>query len=193
MLDINIGHHNQGMSGHLLGLAVFTLGNVDKTVTLSQEPDTRQLAPASPGWVIGCVVTSARDITIKTSQILRMSALLNGIRNPNCPDYNAHTGLSDWSCVNLIKFLAPSISCGPQTLETNIESVHQQDMCRSELSQDLSYCHGSGLSSVMARPDESPAQTLYTCTLPIVSGDQDMSGIWRVQCGVMHNEKCRDR
>ena len=100
MPDINIDHHNQGMSGHLLGLAVFTLGNVDKTGTLEPRAwlaatDRRQLAlaPASPGWVIGCVVTSARDITIKTSRILRMSAILNGIRNPNCPDYNAHTGL----------------------------------------------------------------------------------------------------
>ena len=48
-LDTNLGHHNQG---HLLGLAVFTLGNVDKTL----EPglaasDRRQLVPglASPG------------------------------------------------------------------------------------------------------------------------------------------------
>ena len=56
MLDINIGHHNQGMSGHLLVLAVFTLGNVDKTVTLEPRAwlaatDRRQLAPApaSPG------------------------------------------------------------------------------------------------------------------------------------------------
>ena len=90
-----------------------------------------------------------------------MSAILNGIRNPNCPDYNAHTGLSDWSCVNLIKFLAPSISCGTQTLETNIESVHQQDICRSELSHRT--CNMiivttlvSGLISVRARPHESP-------------------------------------
>ena len=88
--------------------------------------DSWSPAPASPGWVIGCMVcmvTSARDITIKTSRILRMSAVLNGIRNPNCPDYNAHSGLSAWSCVNLIKYLAPSISCGPQTLETNTEYV----------------------------------------------------------------------
>lgn len=114
--------------------------------------DSWSPAPASPGWVIGCMVcmvTSARDITIKTSRILRMSAVLNGIRNPNCPDYNAHSGLSAWSCVNLIKYLAPSISCGPQTLETNTDSVPlsgSQGMQRSPSLSGLCLVSGAWVS-----------------------------------------------
>ena len=151
-LDTNSGHHNQG---HLLGLAVFTLGNVDKTL----EPrlaasDRRQLVPGPgiPGMshrAMGPVVTTARDITIKTSRILRMSAVLNGIRNPNCPDYNAHTGLSDRSCVNLIKYRSPSISCGPLKHWTQT-----QNLGTDRGSSLIADCHDAGVWRVWPVPHD---------------------------------------
>ena len=110
---------------------------IKKTMTFEQSmlaaSDRRQLGPGmtQPGG------GSARD-TIKTSRILGVSALLNGIRNPNCPDYKAHTGPSDWSCVNLIKFLVLSVSCAPQTSpceRPNIETIRQVEHMQGPINQ----------------------------------------------------------
>ena len=128
-------------------------------------------------------------ITIKTSRILRMSAVLNGIRNPNCPDYNAHSGLSAWSCVNLIKYLAPSISCGPQTLETNTDSVPlsgSQGMQRSPSLSGLCLVSGAWVSH----------QTGVTVHGPLSGSEHVGAGheqsVHRMSC-VMHSEKCSHR
>lgn len=145
------------------------------------------------------MVTSARDITIKTSRILRMSAILNGIRNPNCPDYNAHTGLSDWSCVNLIKYLSLSISCGPQTLDTNTESESSRPVqTEGHPSLLIVMTLVSGAHGLIRSQMSHHHQTRGHCALctrgPIVRQIRTCRGYEKpVHSIVMHNEKCRDR